>query len=283
MPRTRTRRIALGCLVAVLALSACGGGSSNKSKSSGGSGTSGDDFASLVAQQAKAKIRVTYQSGTDDPFTISQDGNGNVAYITKDSVVITKDGTTTSCSGLPDNVECTSLSGDAAKAATLGYTAILSAATGYINAAARSQRVRQGELRNDRRPRRQVRHDHDRFRARQARRCHRGCRGAPRPTRVTKRVSTSRRASCCRGRSWAIRVATRRRSSRPLSANPRTPTSCRRPRPRPPGDTTGDTTGDTSGDTSTTSGGETSTTACAAPITLPAGITLPNGVTLPCP
>jgi len=56
-----------------LVLAACG--SSGKGRverrfEPGGSSGGNSDFSSLIAKTSKAKYKVTYQSGTDKPFTI---------------------------------------------------------------------------------------------------------------------------------------------------------------------------------------------------------------------
>jgi len=133
------RRIAACIAAFALLLAACGGGGNkltgSKSSNNGSSGSSTDSFQNLLNQQNKAKIRVTYQSGSDT-FTISRDGNGNVAYITSDSQTIVKsDGTTTTCTGMPDETSCTTVTGDAAKAALLPFTGILDLAATEIKSA----------------------------------------------------------------------------------------------------------------------------------------------------
>jgi hypothetical protein len=128
--------VSVGLLFMLGALASCGGSGSSKAKTDtkSGASTGNDEFDQLLAKQDKARIRVTYQTDSDT-FTVSQDGNGSVAYIDKDSKVIKNGNTVTSCSGLPDNPDCQSLTGDTANAALVPFTAILTLAKTEIDAA----------------------------------------------------------------------------------------------------------------------------------------------------
>ena len=137
------RKLVILIAAAALLIGACGGSSSKSgsgsSTGSSKSSSSDDDFQKFLDQAGSERIRVTYTStdsdGKTSDFTVSQDGKGQIAYITTDTVVIKNGDTVTSCSGLPDNTECTSLTGAESTAALAPFTAILSLAKTYIQAA----------------------------------------------------------------------------------------------------------------------------------------------------
>lgn len=115
------RKLVTATVLAAVLLAACGGGGKSSSDGSGdGGGNSG--FASLVAKTSKAKYKVTYQSGSDKPFTIAQDPP-LFSYTTEDSATyVTADGSAVSCSGTGADATCTSLpgGGDAIKQGLTG-------------------------------------------------------------------------------------------------------------------------------------------------------------------
>jgi hypothetical protein len=129
---------AVGLAFMVAAIASCGGsGSAKNAKSAAaksGASTGDDEFDQLLAKQEKARIRVTYKTDSDT-FTVSQDGNGTVAYISKDSKVVKKGDTVTSCSDLPDDPQCTTLTGEMANASLVPFTAVLTLAKTEIEAA----------------------------------------------------------------------------------------------------------------------------------------------------
>jgi hypothetical protein len=116
------RKLLVLAVVGAVALAACGGGKSSPSvgagaTSPGGGSKGGNDFASLVAKTNAATYKVTYKSGSDTPFTISQQGK-RFSYVSGDSATyVTADGAAISCSGTGASATCTSLpgSGDAIK------------------------------------------------------------------------------------------------------------------------------------------------------------------------
>jgi hypothetical protein len=106
-------------IVGVLALAACGGSSSKGSNptTNGGSNNSksnSNDFSALIAKTNKATYKVTYQSGSETPFTIAQDPP-RFSYTTDSSgTYVTADGSAVSCSGTGPTATCTSLPGGGA-------------------------------------------------------------------------------------------------------------------------------------------------------------------------
>ncbi len=115
------RKLLAVAVVGTLALAACGGGKSTSNFSAGKGATTspgakggGSDFSSLVAKTSAAKYKVTYQSGTDTPFTIAQDPP-RFSYISGDSsTYVTADGSAVSCSGTGPTATCTSIPGSGA-------------------------------------------------------------------------------------------------------------------------------------------------------------------------
>ena len=106
------RKLVTVAIVGALALAACGGKSSNGANggTNGGSGNS-NDFSSLIAKTNAAKYKVTYQSGSDTPFTIAQDPP-RFSYTTDSSgTYVTADGSAVTCSGTGPTATCTSLPG----------------------------------------------------------------------------------------------------------------------------------------------------------------------------
>ena len=130
--------LAAGLLCLLAALSACGGSSSNKSK---GSSSGSSAFNTLVDKAKNATIKVTYTTldnsgNVSDTWTIAQDGTNKVAYTDKDSKFVTVNGTTTSCSNIDTSPDCTTLPGDAGSNLAGGFTALYTAATSGLAAAA---------------------------------------------------------------------------------------------------------------------------------------------------
>jgi hypothetical protein len=112
------RRLVAVTVLAAVALAGCGSSSSNSSNdtgaNNGGSKGGGNDFASLVAKTSAAKYKVTYQSGSDAPFTISQDPP-RFSYITDSSATyVTSDGAAVTCSGSGASATCTQMPGSGA-------------------------------------------------------------------------------------------------------------------------------------------------------------------------
>lgn len=98
------RKVLATAVLATLILAACGGGGTS---SNGG----GNDYASLVAKGATAKYKITYQNGTQTPFTVAQDPP-RFSYGTADSATyVTADGAAVACSGTGASATCTSLPG----------------------------------------------------------------------------------------------------------------------------------------------------------------------------
>jgi hypothetical protein len=109
------RKLVAVAVVSAMALAACGGKSSSSGSSNngsnGGSSKSGNDFSSLIAKTNNAKYKVTYQSGSEAPFTIAQDPP-RFSYTTESSgTYVTADGSAVSCSGTGPTATCTSLPG----------------------------------------------------------------------------------------------------------------------------------------------------------------------------
>ncbi len=134
--------LTVGLLCAVAAIAACGG-ISKASGSSSGNGTGSSAFNDLLTKSKSASIRVTYTTldnsgNVTETWTISQDGADKVAYITKDgdSKIVTVNGTTTSCDNLNTSPDCTTLPGSVGADATTGLTALYTAATSGLAAAA---------------------------------------------------------------------------------------------------------------------------------------------------
>src|SRR5215207_208688 len=113
------KRFLLVFVIAGLALAGCGGSSAKDSD--GGSG-GGDEFSQLVEKQSKANIRVTYRSGSGSEFTISQDGQGKVAYLKDDEHIITDGDTTTVCNDLDTEPRCEEVPESLGKTMIAGYT-----------------------------------------------------------------------------------------------------------------------------------------------------------------
>ncbi len=110
------RKVVAVAIVGALALAACGGKSSSKGSNGAtkGGSSSGNDFSSLVAKTNNAKYKVTYQSGSDTPFTIAQDPP-RFSYTTESSgTYVTADGSAVSCSGTGSTATCTALPGGGA-------------------------------------------------------------------------------------------------------------------------------------------------------------------------
>jgi hypothetical protein len=112
------RKLLAVAVVGALVLAACGGGKSSSNFSAGNGATTspgaksgGNDFSSLVAKTNAAKYKVTYQSGSDTPFTIAQDPP-RFSYTSGDSsTYVTADGSAVSCSGTGPSPTCTSVPG----------------------------------------------------------------------------------------------------------------------------------------------------------------------------
>ena len=127
-------KLAIGLLVAAMALAACGGSSkksvnpaanSQNTTANGGSTAAGsDDLSKLAAEYAKAKIKITYtstSSGDNSTITIAQDGNGKSAFTTGDSTFYSDGTSSVSCQGTGSSAECTDL-GSAGAGAGIGST-----------------------------------------------------------------------------------------------------------------------------------------------------------------
>jgi hypothetical protein len=126
-----------GLMCALMALAACGGSSSNSKGSSSGSSA----FNALLDKSKNATIKITYTTldnsgNVSDTWTIAQDGSSKVAYEDKDSKFVTVNGTTTSCSNLDTEPDCTTLPGDAGTNLASGLTGLYTAATSGLAAAA---------------------------------------------------------------------------------------------------------------------------------------------------
>jgi hypothetical protein len=109
------RKVLAVAVVGALALAACGSSKGAPSVQGGGTSPSGsnggNDFASLVAKTNAATYKVTYQSGSQTPFTISQKGH-QFSYVSGGSATyVTADGAAISCSGSGSSATCTSLPG----------------------------------------------------------------------------------------------------------------------------------------------------------------------------
>jgi hypothetical protein len=112
------RKLVAVAVLSALVLAGCG-----KSSSNGGApgdatkpGAKGGnrDFAALIARTNAAKYKVTYQSGSDTPFTIAQDPP-RFSYTSGDSsTFVTADGSAVSCSGTGPTATCTSMPGGGA-------------------------------------------------------------------------------------------------------------------------------------------------------------------------
>ena len=119
------RKVLAATVLATLVLAACGGGggsSNGAGNNNTGGSNGGGAFASLLEKTKAAKYKVTYQSGSDKPFTISQDPP-RFSYTTADSsTYVGADGAAVSCSGTGSTATCTSLpgGGDAIKQGLTG-------------------------------------------------------------------------------------------------------------------------------------------------------------------
>lgn len=110
-----------GLTMAVLAVASCGGGGSSGNSSSS-SNAKNAEFTKLYNKRNTAKARVTYENhGSDgavtDTWTIAQDGNGKVAYITKDHKTVVDGNTVWECDTSDNQTSCeqSPLGADAAK------------------------------------------------------------------------------------------------------------------------------------------------------------------------
>jgi len=124
-----------GLLCAISALAACSTSDGSKS----GSGKNAE-FTSLYDKSKTATLRVTYSTINEDDdegdtWAISQEGQGKLAYIDKDTKIVTLNGTTTSCENLSDSPRCETLPRGLGNGAS-GYTGVYSAAAQGIAAAA---------------------------------------------------------------------------------------------------------------------------------------------------
>ena len=131
------RRIVGLVVVAAMVLAACGS-SSKKSVNPAGSGATGttasgtsgtggtggtDDLSKLAGDYAKAKIKITYSSGSGgDNFTIAQDGNGKSAYTIGNNTFYSDGTKSISCEGTGPTAKCTDLGSVGAAGGTLGNT-----------------------------------------------------------------------------------------------------------------------------------------------------------------
>lgn len=107
------RRLVALAVVGTVVVAGCGGGKSSPSATAGAK----NDFASLVAKTNAATYKVTYQSGNDVPFTLSQQGR-EFSYVSgTSSTYVTADGAAVSCSGTGPSATCASRpgGGDAVK------------------------------------------------------------------------------------------------------------------------------------------------------------------------
>ncbi len=146
------RKLTIALFVAMFLIAGCGGSSKKTSVAGNNTGTTAkagstdttagnSDYDALVDKASKARIRVTYKtsgSGSEDSFlTISQDGNGKVAYFTDvgDSQVIADGDTYTSCSNVKTTPQCTQLTGTTGKAATSAFTGLFAGPLAAIAAA----------------------------------------------------------------------------------------------------------------------------------------------------
>ena len=120
------RKLIALCALGGLLLAACGssgssktgagagGGATTTTASGGGSATTaggggGGEFSQLVAQAAKANVKITYQGSDGKPLTIAQDGKGKSLFQTDSSVYITDGTKTISCDGTTSTAKCTEL------------------------------------------------------------------------------------------------------------------------------------------------------------------------------
>ena len=144
------RKLILASLVAAVVVAGC---SSDDKKSTSitatpgtnGSGTTAgnvdsgagdDDFAKLVEETSKARIRVTYQasssnSDAEELGTISQDGTGKRAYFDPDgdSQTIVDGDTTIVCNDLKTTPECNKFTGTAGQAYAAAWSFLTIPAT----------------------------------------------------------------------------------------------------------------------------------------------------------
>jgi hypothetical protein len=120
------RRIAIAVVVGAMVLAACGS-SSKKSVAAGGSSTTAagsgsttgstsggsggsSDLSALAGQYAKAKIKITYTTGSDSSsFTVAQDGNGKSTFSSDNNTVYSDGKSSVSCEGTGTTAKCTDL------------------------------------------------------------------------------------------------------------------------------------------------------------------------------
>jgi hypothetical protein len=104
--------VAIGVLiVGLLTLSACGSGGSSITGGGGNGANSSNSIATLIARSKSAKYKVTYQSGTDAPFTIAQDPP-RFSYVSGDSsTFVPATGSAVACTGSGSSATCTDIAG----------------------------------------------------------------------------------------------------------------------------------------------------------------------------
>ena len=100
-------------LLALAVLGACGGDSAKTTSETNASDTtspddgSGNDFAQLYADAAKARFKITFDSPNDDSTVYAQDGNGKSVYGAGDSQTFISPSGTVTCSTVSGTSTCT--------------------------------------------------------------------------------------------------------------------------------------------------------------------------------
>jgi hypothetical protein len=104
---------------------------------SGDASGASDELQELLDQQSKARIRITYETTSNDSepetMTLSQDGKGNQAVFTGTSVIITTADSTVSCDNLDSEPTCTELPAGMGELAGLGLTMFTAIGQGLLS------------------------------------------------------------------------------------------------------------------------------------------------------